>query len=108
MKVNRNYKPKSFKRTDNYNIDYQPYYTITGGVYKFYDKLIRNRFMYLFGIMCQAERKMLDNKLTICYNGVPMTGSQKEFLRKRALALEAPMNIGVPYDCKCKKNKRPQ
>ena len=45
MKVIKNYKPKSFKMIDNYNIDYTPYYTIEDGIYKFQDKVAKYKMM---------------------------------------------------------------
>lgn len=108
MKVNKKYKPKSFKLRDNYNIDYSPYYTIENGIYKFNDKLARINFMFKYGIMCQAKRKIIDGKLTICYYDKPITNQQRDFLRKRASALIENLPEGDPttyYECECKKKK---
>lgn len=110
MKINRGYKPKPFKFKDNYNIDYTPYYIIENGVYSFQDKLVRNIFMYRFGIMCKAQRKIINNSLKIFYNGQQMTQQQFEFIQKRAIALSTGINnLGVSFNCGCNKKKtRPE
>ena len=108
MKVNRNYKPKSFKFIDNYNIDYSPYYTVEQGIYKFQDKVLKYKMMYLYGLDCGMERKIIDNKVVICYNGQPLTESQLLYLRKRASVQLAslPSSLGVIKNvCTCNKKR---
>ena len=108
MKVIRNYKPKSFKMIDNYNIDYTPYYTIEDGIYKFQDKIAKYKIMYLYGCDCVMELRMIDNKLTICYNGQPLNESQLLYLRKRASVQlsSLPNSLGVIRNvCTCTKKR---
>lgn len=108
MKVNRGIRTiQPFKLKDNFNIDYSPYYIIEDGIYKFSDKLTRINFMYKFGIMCQCERKTINDKLTYCYNDIPITEKQKMFIKNRAIALnDGLISLGVPYNCGCNKNKK--
>lgn len=109
MKVNRNYKPKSFKMIDNYNIDYSPYYTVEQGIYKFQDKVFKYKVMYLYGLDCGMQRKMIDGKLTTCYNDKPLTNSQLEFMRKRASVQlsSLPNKLGVIKNvCGCNKTRQ--
>lgn len=109
MKVNSKIKIKPFKFKDNFNIDYSPYYIIENGVYKFLDKLTRLKFEYSFGITCQCKRKIYNGKLEyFYYYDYPIIQSQKDFLKKRALAMN---NNQVPagteyikFNCGCKKN----
>lgn len=109
MKVNRDIRTiQPFKFKDNYNIDYSPYYIIEKGVYKFLDKFVRLECMYKYGIICQAERRIIGKQEHIYYNGIEITERQKDFLRKRAIALSNEKILGVPYNCGCKKNKRPK
>ena len=108
MKVIRNYKPKSFKMIDNYNIDYTPYYTIEDGIYKFQDKVVKYKMMYLYGCDCGMERKMINGKLTICYNGQPLNESQLLYLRKRASVQlsSLPNSLGVIRNvCTCNRKR---
>lgn len=108
MKVNKDIRTiQPFKFKDNYNIDYTPYYVIENGVYKFNDKLARINFMYKFGIMCQCERISTKKGFKYCYNGVEITERQKEFLRKRAIALNDGLtSLGVHFNCGCKNKKK--
>lgn len=108
MKVIRNYKLKSFKMIDNYNINYSPYYTIENGIYKFQDKVTKYKMMYLYGCDCGMERKLINNKLTICYNGQPLNENQLSYLRKRASVQlsSLPKGLGViKNDCTCNKKR---
>ena len=111
MRVNKIYKPKSFKFKDNFNIDYTPYYTINNGVYKFIELKTKINFMSSFGITCQCERRYKNNKLIYCYNNIEITKRQRDFLHKRAQALATTYNIQattglIHYDCGCKKKRQ--
>lgn len=105
MKVNRDYRTiQPFRFKDNLNIDYKPYYEIVKGVYKFFDKDIKLKAMYNYGIMCQCERVIINNKVTYCYNGIPITQRQKDYLKKRAEFLSK--NEDLYYrssQCNCRK-----
>ena len=112
LKVNRNKKLKSFRFTDNYNIDYSPYYMTDNGIYKIYDKVTMVGFMYKYGIYCGAERRIENGKVVIYYNDNPLTEQQKEFIRKRAISIadtiaykEHKDNKVVRQECGCKKKK---
>lgn len=108
MKIIKNIKIKSFKFKDNFNIDYMPLYIIENGVYQFHDKITQIKFMYSFGIMCQCERRIINNKLTYCYYGQPISDSQRDFIKKRAIALQGTLPNGVSFiknNCNCRKNK---
>lgn len=100
MKINRDYKPKSFRFKDNLNINYEPYYQINDGFYSFSDKLVHSRFMYHFGITCGAERKIIDNKVCIYYNGLPINQDQIDFLKVRGDVLYHNVK-GLPYARQC-------
>lgn len=108
MKVIKGIKTKSFKLKDNFNIDYSPYYVIENGVYKFLDKLTRLKFEYSFGITCQCRRKIVNGKLEYFFYDYPVTQRQKDFLKKRALAMNNnQVPVGTEYkkiNCGCKKN----
>lgn len=108
MKVIKGIKIKSFKFKDNFNIDYSPYYVIENGVYKFLDKLTRLKFEYSFGITCQCRRKIVNGKLEYFFYDYPVTQRQKDFLKKRALAMNNnQVPAGTEYkriNCGCKKN----
>ena len=109
MKVNKDIRTiQPFKFKDNYNIDYTPYYVLEKGVYRFLDKFVRLECMYKFGIMCQCERVSTKDGFKYCYNGIEITERQKDFLRKRAIALSNEKILGVYYECGCKKNKGPE
>lgn len=108
MKVIKGIKIKPFKFKDNFNIDYSPYYVIENGVYKFLDKLTRLKFEYSFGITCQCRRKIVNGKLEYFFYDYPVTQRQKDFLKKRALAMNNnQVPTGTEYkkiNCGCKKN----
>lgn len=109
MQINKNIKIKSFKLKDNFNIDYMPYYIIDNGMYQFHDKITQIKFMYKYGIMCQCQRKIINNTLTYCYNNIPINQSQKEFLKKRAMALSQTIPFGVNFikhNCNCNKKRK--
>lgn len=81
-------------------------------IYKFHDKPTMLRFMISQGITCGCERKIINGKLTYCYNKIPINEGQIEFLRNRARALMyiTDMNSGtvIEHECKCKKKKGPK
>lgn len=109
MKVDRHTKLKQFRFKDNFNINYEPYYIIENGVYKFLDKICMYKCMYKFGIMCQCERKKTKSELIYCYNNIEITERQKDYLRKRATTLlgTIPNNIGyIRNECGCKKKRQ--
>ena len=109
MKVNRNRKIKSFIFINNFNVVYEPYYKISNGIYKFFDKVTKLKFMYKFGITCGCQRKIINNELKYCYDNIEITARQKEFLKKRTIALQSTLPNGVTFikhECGCKKNEK--
>lgn len=106
MKVNKTYKPKPFRFKDNFNINYEPYYIIEQGVYKFLDKVTMYTFMYHYGIMCQCTRTRTNKNFIYTYNGQPINEAQRDFMRKRALVLQQSLGLNTTYvkhNCGCKK-----
>lgn len=107
MKINRRTKIQSFKFYNNFNIDYSPYYIIKQGQYQFQDKVTMIKFMYNFGIMCKCQRIKTNKGFNYCYNNIEITDRQKDFIKKRAIALQgsfAGLNY-VEHKCGCKKDK---
>lgn len=108
MKVIRNYKPKPFRYKDNFNVNYQPYYTLINGMYQFYDKRAQYVAMMKYGIMCQCYRKNINGQLTWCYYDTPITEEQKIFLQKRGKALLRTLpneQVYIKHECGCTKKK---
>ena len=107
MKVNKAIKIKAFKFKDMFNVNYEPYYQITNGKFKFFDKITQYKFMFLYGIMCECIIKRINGKIVPTYYGKPVTEEQKEFIRKRSIALSTTVPKGVEFikhNCGCKKN----
>lgn len=78
-------------------------YTVINGVYKFYNRDTMLKFMYDYGITCGCERRLINGRVQLCYNGQPMTKEQYNYLSKRVNMLEyTKYNKG----CGCVKNKR--
>lgn len=78
-------------------------YTVINGVYKFYNKDTMIKFMKSYGITCGCERRLINGRVQLCYNGQPMTKEQYNYLSKRVNMLEyTKYNKG----CGCVKNKR--
>ena len=113
MKVNKQLKLKPFQFLDTLNINYSPYYTITNGVYKFFDRITQIKCMYKYGIDCLCTRLIKNNTLIWTYNNKEITEQQKDFLRKRAQALEQTIQYStrtttgiIKNDCGCKKKRQ--
>lgn len=107
MKANRRIKIKSFKFRNNYNIDYNPYYIIEDRIYHFYDMITSAKFMIKYGIMCQCERNIVDNKVIPHYNNRPITDEQKDFIAKRGQWILEQHGLSgyVGQKCGCKKKR---
>lgn len=96
------YKPKDILYVDELNFIDCSGYTVINGVYKFYNR--KTMFMYMrdYGITCGCERRLINGRVQLCYNGQPMTKEQYNFLSKRVDMLEYNKYKG----CGCAKNKR--
>jgi hypothetical protein len=78
-------------------------YTVINGVYKFYNRKTMFIYMHDYGITCGCERRLINGRVQLCYNGQPMTKEQYNYLSKRVNMLEyTKHNKG----CGCVKNKR--
>ena len=77
-------------------------YTVINGIYKFYNRKTMFMYMYDYGITCGCERRLINGRVQLYYNGQPMTKEQYNFLSKRVDMLEYNKYKG----CGCAKNKR--
>lgn len=99
-------KLKTVRFKDNYNFKVEDLFEVNSGVYKIYDKIIMIQMMYRFGIYCGIERRIKNKNVIPFINNRPMTDSQLEFIRKRAIALEPTINVqDTRQECGCKKQK---
>jgi hypothetical protein len=96
------YYPKDILYVDELNFIDCSGYTVINGVYKFYNKDTMLKFMKSYGITCGCERRLINDRIQLCYNGQPMTKEQYNFLSKRVNMLEYNKYKG----CGCAKNKR--
>lgn len=96
------YKPKDILYVDELNFIDCSGYSVINGVYKFYNKDTMLKFMRNYGITCGCERRLINGRVQLCYNGQPMTKEQYNFLSKRVDMLEYNKYKG----CGCAKNKR--
>ena len=95
--------PKDVLYVDELNFIDCSGYTVINGVYKFYNKDTMIKFMQSYGITCGCERRLINGRVQLCYNGQPMTKEQYNYLSKRVNMLEyTKHNKG----CGCVKNKR--
>lgn len=95
--------PKDVLYVDELNFIDCSGYTVINGVYKFYNKDTMLKYMHNYGITCGCERRLINGRVQLCYNGQPMTKEQYNYLSKRVNMLEyAKYNKG----CGCVKNKR--
>lgn len=95
------HKPKDIIYVDELNFIDCSGYTVINGVYKFYNKDTMIKFMKSYGITCGCERRLINGRVQLCYNGQPMTKEQYDFLSKRADVLGYNKFKG----CGCAKNK---
>jgi hypothetical protein len=97
------YKPKDIIYVDELNFIDCSGYTVINGVYKFYNRKTMFIYMHDYGITCGCERRLINSRVQLCYNGQPMTKEQYNYLSKRVNMLEyTKYNKG----CGCVKNKR--
>ena len=96
------YKPKNILYVDELNFIDCSGYSVINGVYKFYNKDTMIKFMKSYGITCGCERRLINGRVQLCYNGQPMTKEQYNYLSKRVDMLEYSKHKG----CGCVKNKR--
>lgn len=97
------YKPKDIVYVDELNFIDCSGYTVINGVYKFYNRKTMFIYMHDYGITCGCERRLINGRVQLCYNGQPMTKEQYNYLSKRVNMLEyTKYNKG----CGCVKNKR--
>lgn len=97
------YKPKDIIYVDELNFIDCSGYTVINGVYKFYNRKTMFIYMHDYGITCECERRLINGRVQLCYNGQPMTKEQYNYLSKRVNMLEyTKYNKG----CGCVKNKR--
>lgn len=97
------YKPKDIIYVDELNFIDCSGYTVINGVYKFYNRKTMFIYMHDYGITCGCERRLINGRVQLCYNGQPMTKEQYNYLSKRVNMLEyTKHNKG----CGCVKNKR--
>lgn len=97
------YKPKDIIYVDELNFIDCSGYTVINGVYKFYNRKTMFIYMHDYGITCGCERRLINGRVQLCYNGQPMTKEQYNYLSKRVNMLEyTKYNKG----CGCVKNKR--
>lgn len=97
------YKPKDVLYVDELNFIDCSGYSVINGVYKFYNKDTMIKFMKSYGITCGCERRLINDRIQLCYNGQPMTKEQYTFLSKRVDMLEY---TKYSKGCGCAKNKR--
>lgn len=96
------YKPKDILYVDELNFIDCSGYSVINGVYKFYNRKTMFVYMHDYGITCGCERRLINGRVQLCYNGQPMTKEQYNFLSKRVNMLEYSKHKG----CGCAKNKR--
>lgn len=97
------YKPKDIIYVDELNFIDCSGYTVINGVYKFYNRKTMFIYMHDYGITCGCERRLINGRVQLCYNGQPMTKEQYNYLSKRVNMSEyTKYNKG----CGCVKNKR--
>lgn len=96
------YSPKDVLYVDELNFIDCSGYTVINGVYKFYNRKTMFMYMHDYGITCGCERRLINGRVQLCYNGQPMTKEQYNFLSKRVDMLEYNKYKG----CGCAKNKR--
>lgn len=97
------YKPKDIIYVDELNFIDCSGYTVINGVYKFYNRKTMFIYMHDYGITCGCERRLINGRVQLCYNGQPMTKEQYNYVSKRVNMLEyTKYNKG----CGCVKNKR--
>lgn len=97
------YSPKLILYVDELNFIDCSGYTVINGVYKFYNRKTMFIYMHDYGITCGCERRLINGRVQLCYNGQPMTKEQYNYLSKRVNMLEyTKYNKG----CGCVKNKR--
>lgn len=96
------YKPKDVLYVDEQNFIDCSGYTVINGVYKFYNKDTMIKFMKSYGITCGCERRLINGRVQLCYNGQPMTKEQYNFIKNRSKML----NYKNIKGCGCAKNKR--
>lgn len=95
--------PKDVLYVDELNFIDCSGYTVINGVYKFYNKDTMIEFMKSYGITCGCERRLINGRVQLCYNGQPMTKEQYNYLSKRVnMLVHTKYNKG----CGCAKNKR--
>lgn len=96
------HKPKDVLYVDELNFIDCSGYTVINGVYKFYNRKTMFIYMHDYGITCGCERRLINGRVQLCYNGQPMTKEQYNYLSKRVNMLEyTKYNKG----CGCAKNK---
>lgn len=97
------HKPKDILYVDELNFIDCSGYTVINGVYKFYNRKTMFIYMHDYGVTCGCERRLINGRVQLCYNGQPMTKEQYNFLSKRVNMLEyTKYNKG----CGCVKIKR--
>lgn len=96
------YKPKDVLYVDEQNFIDCSGYTVINGVYKFYNRQTMLEYMRNYGITCGCERRLINGRVQLCYNGQPMTKEQYDFLSRRVDMLGYNKYKG----CGCAKNKR--
>lgn len=77
-------------------------YTVINGVYKFYNRKTMFMYMHDYGITCGCERRLINSRVQLYYNGQPMTKEQYNFVKNRSKML----NYKNIKGCGCVKNKR--
>lgn len=96
------YSPEDVLYVDELNFIDCSGYTVINGVYKFYNRKTMFVYMHDYGITCGCERRLINGRVQLYYNGQPMTKEQYNFLSKRVDMLEYSKHKG----CGCAKNKR--
>lgn len=96
------HKPEDILYVDELNFIDCSGYTVINGVYKFYNRKTMVIYMHDYGITCGCERRLINGKVQLCYNGQPMTKEQYNYLSKRVNMLEYVKNN---KGCGCAKNK---
>lgn len=96
------YSPKDVLYVDELNFIDGSGYTVINGVYKFYNRQTMLEYMRNYGITCGCERRLINGRVQLCYNGQPMTKEQYDFLSRRVDMLGYNKYKG----CGCAKNKR--
>lgn len=96
------YYPKDILYVDELNFIDCSGYTVINGVYKFYNRETMLEYMRNYGITCGCERRLINGRVQLCYNGQPMTKEQYNFVKNRSKML----NYKNMKGCGCAKNKR--